>query len=169
MSDFDTPQHFVCPLTMECMADPLCSKYGHNYERRAILEWLDAGKDTCPMTRKPLLPSMLIPNHSLRLKIKAWKAANEVDLLLMDLGLDDDDNAISQLAPASTRQISPASPAPTTAGQLDYASSLGLGNEEEIHEIRRQAKKESTKHQRRPAAPHKAFLLGGKSQTQRRS
>jgi hypothetical protein len=77
----EIPEHFICPLTMEMMKEPLFSKYGHNFERSAILQWL-AHENTCPITRQPLTPSMLIPDHSLRLRMKAWKGAQEVELLL---------------------------------------------------------------------------------------
>ena len=72
--DSEIPDIFVCPLTMDLMKDPLYSKYGHNFERNAILLWL-AKENTCPITRQPLFPSMLIPDNSLQVKLKAWKVA----------------------------------------------------------------------------------------------
>ena len=34
------PEKFICPLTLEVMEHPVMSKYGHNFERSAIMEWL---------------------------------------------------------------------------------------------------------------------------------
>ena len=71
--DLDPPSEFICGLTMEIMHDPLMSRYGHNYERAAIVEWLTRGNDTCPMTRRPMKLCDLISNHHLRTRIDEWK------------------------------------------------------------------------------------------------
>uniref|UniRef100_A0A7R9WYF8 U-box domain-containing protein n=1 Tax=Craspedostauros australis TaxID=1486917 RepID=A0A7R9WYF8_9STRA len=74
------PERFICPITQEIMVDPLVSKHGHNFERRAILQWLNDHANSpdqcCPMTRKALTPSMLFPNASLRTQIRSWQAQN---------------------------------------------------------------------------------------------
>lgn len=44
---------------------------GHNFERQAILEWIYQ-HGTCPLTRRPLKSSQLIPNHALENKISSW-------------------------------------------------------------------------------------------------
>ncbi len=71
--ELDPPSEFICGLTMEIMHDPLMSKYGHNYEREAIIEWLTRGNDSCPMTRRPMRLSDLISNHNLRARIGEWR------------------------------------------------------------------------------------------------
>lgn len=124
-SSFDVPDHFVCPLTLQMMKDPLCSKYGHNFERSSILDWLDSN-DTCPITRQPLSPSMLIPNHSLRLRINAWQSANEVDLLLSD----EFDTSLEFIHPSSI-------------SLTQHIKGIVLHNEAEIQDIRRRAKEDS--------------------------
>jgi hypothetical protein len=72
-SEYEIPEAFVCPLTLEIMKDPLMDRRGINFERKAIVEWLNRGNHTCPLTREPLSYSKLIPNAALRLKIKRWK------------------------------------------------------------------------------------------------
>ncbi|KAG7365357.1 U-box domain containing protein [Nitzschia inconspicua] len=67
------PQRYLCPLTLDVLKDPVLSKYGHTYERSAILQWLQE-HETCPISRKPLTPRYLISNHSLKLQIKKWKS-----------------------------------------------------------------------------------------------
>lgn len=75
-SDVVIPSNFICPLTLEIMKDPLISRHGQSYERRAIMEWIHQGNSTCPMTRQPLRLSGLITNHALKVQIELWKKEN---------------------------------------------------------------------------------------------
>ena len=78
------PEHFLCPLTLEVMKVPMQHKETkHNYERKAIFEWIYFGKATCPLTRKVLHPEEFVENVRLRKEIEFWKAKN---------GMDDDDS-----------------------------------------------------------------------------
>eukprot|EP00529_Nitzschia_sp_RCC80_P036803 CAMPEP_0113509504 /NCGR_PEP_ID=MMETSP0014_2-20120614/37616_1 /TAXON_ID=2857 /ORGANISM="Nitzschia sp." /LENGTH=189 /DNA_ID=CAMNT_0000405349 /DNA_START=142 /DNA_END=712 /DNA_ORIENTATION=- /assembly_acc=CAM_ASM_000159 len=86
------PNDFMCPLTLTLFEDPLVSKHGHSFERRAILEWLGEGNTTCPITRKPLTPSMLFPNAALRMRVKSWEKEN----CYSDGDDSDDDEASGQ-------------------------------------------------------------------------
>ena len=47
-----TPTHFpavvYCPITHEVMQDPWVDNSGISYEKTAILQWLNMGKDTSP-------------------------------------------------------------------------------------------------------------------------
>jgi hypothetical protein len=72
----EIPECFICPLTLEAMEDPLMDRRGMNFERKAILEWLDRGNKTCPLTREALSYRKLIPNAALRMKIERWKKDN---------------------------------------------------------------------------------------------
>ena len=68
------PSNFICPLTLEIMSDPLMTCKNHlNFERSAIVEWLNRGNTTCPLTREPLSYGKLVPNAALRLQIEQWK------------------------------------------------------------------------------------------------
>jgi U-box domain len=69
----EIPEEFICPLTLCIMRDPVVSKDGKNYDRKAILQWLAKGNENCPLTRQPLHLSSLIPNHNLRQSIQQWK------------------------------------------------------------------------------------------------
>jgi hypothetical protein len=66
------PFNFICPITQELMNHPVMNRWGANYERKAILEWLNKGNKTCPLTRNRLKPSMLIPNAALEAQIREW-------------------------------------------------------------------------------------------------
>ena len=93
----DIPSDLVCPLTLEIFTDPLTSKYGHSFEREAILEWIATHNQVCPLTRKPLSPSMLFPNAKLRLKIRSWQQENEVEVSCAGLECGDSVVAGEQL------------------------------------------------------------------------
>jgi U-box domain len=58
---------------MEVMEDPVMDHCAHNFERRAICDWLQGGQQCCPISRKPLLSAELIPNHRLAERIERWK------------------------------------------------------------------------------------------------
>mmetsp|Transcript_5897 Transcript_5897/g.10199 ORF Transcript_5897/g.10199 Transcript_5897/m.10199 type:complete len:206 (+) Transcript_5897:298-915(+) len=67
------PEEFICPLTLEVFTDPLMDRRGINFERSAIVEWLNRGHTTCPLTREPLGYRSLIPNVNLRVRVEHWK------------------------------------------------------------------------------------------------
>lgn len=66
-------RRFICPLTNDIMEDPVTSKQGINFERKAILRWLDEQGDVCPVTKTPLTMAGLIPNNKLQWEIKQWQ------------------------------------------------------------------------------------------------
>jgi len=68
------PDEFVCPLTLEVMDVPMMDRYGHNFERSAILEWLDRDNNRCcPLTRRPMSLRDLVTNRPLQAKIDFYK------------------------------------------------------------------------------------------------
>ena len=76
------PSEFICPITMEIMIHPVMTRYGHCFDRLAILTWMCSSDDAqceCPLTRKPLQMSDIINNHSLRERIQAWCDENCYD------------------------------------------------------------------------------------------
>jgi U-box domain len=72
----NVPTEFLCPITMEIMDYPVLSRYGNNFERSAILAWIEEGSGTCPMTRLPLTMRDLIHNNSLLNAIEQWRRMN---------------------------------------------------------------------------------------------
>ena len=78
MEDRAPPTRFVCPLTLCVMEDPVMTRSGLSFERSAILQWLSQNS-TCPVTRLPMLPSMLAPNVSLGSHIRHWRQQQEED------------------------------------------------------------------------------------------
>jgi U-box domain len=88
------PTEFVCPITMEIMVHPVATRYGQNFERSALVAWLDQGADECPLTRRPLRMSDLINNHQLAQKIRSWKELQ--GLLLSDTPSSSDDGMGSE-------------------------------------------------------------------------
>eukprot|EP01062_Namystynia_karyoxenos_P061728 TRINITY_DN541_c0_g1_i6.p1 TRINITY_DN541_c0_g1~~TRINITY_DN541_c0_g1_i6.p1 ORF type:complete len:1950 (+),score=620.65 TRINITY_DN541_c0_g1_i6:99-5948(+) len=74
-ADDDTPHEYLCPITREIMADPVTCPDGHSYERAALQQWADMGRNISPFTGQPLknLRGNIVPNHNLRKRIEQWK------------------------------------------------------------------------------------------------
>jgi hypothetical protein len=67
-------ERFICPLTNDIMTDPVTTKEGINFERNAILRWLEEHEDDiCPVTKQPLTMAGIIPNSKLQWEIKQWQ------------------------------------------------------------------------------------------------
>jgi hypothetical protein len=69
---------FICPITLQVMNNPLMTRTGFNFERAAILSWLDQGSGSCPLTREPLTTSDLISNRRLATQIRFWRQRNGI-------------------------------------------------------------------------------------------
>jgi hypothetical protein len=76
------PKEFICPISLRVMKSPVVSKGGQSFDRKSILEWLQQGNSHCPLTREPLISSLLVPNYPLKSSIKKWK---------LDKGGEEDD------------------------------------------------------------------------------
>eukprot|EP00525_Craspedostauros_australis_P012221 CAMPEP_0198136292 /NCGR_PEP_ID=MMETSP1442-20131203/61038_1 /TAXON_ID= /ORGANISM="Craspedostauros australis, Strain CCMP3328" /LENGTH=355 /DNA_ID=CAMNT_0043797501 /DNA_START=185 /DNA_END=1252 /DNA_ORIENTATION=- len=70
------PKEFLCPLSNEIMTDPMMTRYGDHFERSHILAWLEGG---CPVTGRPLRPSNLVSNKTLKWKIEQWIQMHDDD------------------------------------------------------------------------------------------
>ena len=68
------PDHFICPITMSVMRDPVVAQDGHTYEKSAIVRWLRvAERVTSPKTNLPM-GSLLIENRAVQQMIAEWLA-----------------------------------------------------------------------------------------------
>ncbi|KAK9819484.1 hypothetical protein WJX81_005966 [Elliptochloris bilobata] len=63
--DGRAPVEYICPITQEVMTDPTVAADGFTYERSAIMQWLQLGHVTSPMTNQPLPHPGLTPNRAL--------------------------------------------------------------------------------------------------------
>jgi len=100
----DIPSDFICPITLQVMVRPVFSRSGVSFERSAILDWLGKGSNVCPLTRKPLKPSDLIPNHALEVKISAWRLERGLtDLTIGDV--DKEEGLAAAFLPVTKRQF----------------------------------------------------------------
>lgn len=68
----DIPPRFLCPISLEVMADPVMCRNGHNFERDALAAWV-RGHGSCPTCRVEI-PTVtdLYPNIALRENIAEW-------------------------------------------------------------------------------------------------
>ncbi|PSR89826.1 E3 ubiquitin-protein like [Actinidia chinensis var. chinensis] len=77
MEEIEVPSHFVCPISMQLMTDPVTVSTGITYDRDSIEKWLFSCKNnTCPVTKQELSDVDLTPNHTLRRLIQAWCTLN---------------------------------------------------------------------------------------------
>jgi hypothetical protein len=89
----DTPDEWLCPITQQLFRDPVMDCMGHTFERKAILAWLVLGakNGTCPLTRRPMKVSDLIPNIMMQTKIRTWQRETGQDVASVPSSSDDDD------------------------------------------------------------------------------
>ncbi|GLT48653.1 hypothetical protein SLA2020_222630 [Shorea laevis] len=77
MDEVEIPAHFLCPISLQLMRDPVTVATGITYDRDNIEKWLFSCKNkTCPVTKQVLSNSDLTPNHTLRRLIRAWCTLN---------------------------------------------------------------------------------------------
>ncbi|KAK6249840.1 U-box domain - like 10 [Theobroma cacao] len=74
--ELEIPRHFLCPITLDLMKDPVTLSSGITYDRESIETWLEDGNFTCPVTNQLLRSFDQIPNHSLRKMIQDWCVEN---------------------------------------------------------------------------------------------
>lgn len=65
------PPSFYCPISKQCMHDPVVLCDGHSYERRHIEQWLQE-HDTSPVCGAQLEKGCIYPNHALRNAIEEY-------------------------------------------------------------------------------------------------
>ncbi|XP_060184265.1 U-box domain-containing protein 21-like [Lycium barbarum] len=71
------PSHFLCPISLDLMKDPVTLCTGISYDRENIEKWIEAGNSMCPVTNQPLRNFDLIPNHAIRKMIQDWCVENK--------------------------------------------------------------------------------------------
>ncbi|KAG6466972.1 E3 ubiquitin-protein ligase PUB23-like [Zingiber officinale] len=81
MEGLEIPSHFLCPISLEMMRDPVTLPTGITYDRQSIEGWLfDRKQSTCPATRQQLPADVAVtPNHTLRRLIQAWCTLHSSD------------------------------------------------------------------------------------------
>ncbi|KAL7613753.1 hypothetical protein Lser_V15G05825 [Lactuca serriola] len=81
--EIDVPSHFLCPISMQLMNDPVTISTGITYDRQSIERWLfTCRSSSCPVTKQVLSDTDLTPNYNLRRLIQSWCTMNS------HLGLD---------------------------------------------------------------------------------
>ncbi|XP_055817545.1 U-box domain-containing protein 21-like [Solanum dulcamara] len=71
------PSHFLCPISLDLMKDPVTLCTGISYDRENIEKWIEARNSTCPVTNQPLRNFDIIPNHAIRKMIQDWCVDNK--------------------------------------------------------------------------------------------
>ena len=65
------PGHFLCPLSLEIMSDPVTALDGYTYDRAYITRALQINPSS-PLSRARMTAQILVPNLILRGEITAW-------------------------------------------------------------------------------------------------
>jgi hypothetical protein len=73
------PEEFICPLTLDIMKEPIMTRWGHNYEREALMKWMER-HDDCPLTRNALTLQDIIVNRALKQKIEQWQTDSGIEV-----------------------------------------------------------------------------------------
>lgn len=71
------PSHFLCPISLDLMKDPVTLCTGISYDRENIEKWIEARNSTCPVTNQSLRNFDIIPNHAIRKMIQDWCVENK--------------------------------------------------------------------------------------------
>lgn len=71
-----TPSALICPITQQPMTDPVTTRAGFTYERKAIVAHLE-GSNRDPVTDKVLESKALVPNWALKKLIDEVKTFNQ--------------------------------------------------------------------------------------------
>lgn len=84
--DLVVPDHFLCPITLERMRDPVVAADGFSYERGAIERCLAVAAEhltpaNSPKTGKPLPSTALVPNETLRQLIRGFDEETHAQLV----------------------------------------------------------------------------------------
>ena len=72
----NTPEEFICPITLDIMSDPVLCEDGYTYERKAIMSIRNS---LSPMTRQPIDIQKLLPNRALKDCIQRYKQSKKDD------------------------------------------------------------------------------------------
>ncbi|KAL5286262.1 WDSUB1 family protein [Megaselia abdita] len=73
------PLELLCPITNEIMNSPVIADDGFTYEKSAISEWFDRGKNASPMTNEELQTKDLMENTDLKYKIEEFLKKMDFD------------------------------------------------------------------------------------------
>ncbi|XP_057532700.1 U-box domain-containing protein 15 [Amaranthus tricolor] len=97
--NIETPQEFLCPITLEIMTDPVIVSTGQTYERESIQKWLESNHRTCPKTGQVLEHLSIAPNYALKNLIMQWCEKNKVEVMRRK-----DDSTATATATASSAE-----------------------------------------------------------------
>jgi hypothetical protein len=73
------PEHYICPLSLQIMIEPVSADSFNSYENAFILQWL-LTKTSDPLTRNPINASMFVTNTSLKNAINEFR--NELTMTI---------------------------------------------------------------------------------------
>ena len=77
----DVPKHLICPLSGKMMNQPVTTKYGYNFEKSNLVNWLCKNGNICPISYQPLEMRQVVPNITLRMELRKFLSDNGIDVV----------------------------------------------------------------------------------------
>lgn len=75
VEDAEAFDFLVCPLTKKLFEDPVLTRYGHTYERAALLDYLAQNNNQDPKAGMEIDPEDIHPNIGIMESVKIYKKA----------------------------------------------------------------------------------------------
>jgi len=75
--DVDYPEHYICPITLDLMIEPVKASDNNIYDKAAIIDWYKIN-NISPLTREQLSPEFVL-QHELQ---------NEINIFIKNVGID---------------------------------------------------------------------------------
>lgn len=66
------PHDLMCPISLELFKDPVVASDGFTYERSSLLNWLNSGKMSSPMTGQLFSSRNLVENRDMKSRVAEW-------------------------------------------------------------------------------------------------
>ena len=62
------------------MNQPVTTKYGYNFEKTNLVNWLCKNGNICPISYQPLEMRQVVPNITLRMELRKFLSENGIDI-----------------------------------------------------------------------------------------
>eukprot|EP00347_Sterkiella_histriomuscorum_P000049 403377379 len=73
----DDLESFLCPISQQIMIEPVMTIYGHCFEKKVIIDWIQR-KGTCPLTNQKLTVNDIFPAFALKSAIDEYRKKHQM-------------------------------------------------------------------------------------------
>eukprot|EP00934_Nitzschia_sp_Nitz4_P005826 Nitzschia sp. Nitz4//scaffold123_size70294//2070//2804//NITZ4_005916-RA/size70294-processed-gene-0.12-mRNA-1//-1//CDS//3329534449//5816//frame0 len=118
-SEPSAPERFVCPLTQSLMVEPVTIREGANFEKDALIRFIEKNGEISPMSGQPLGEPAFYPNQKLQWQIKHYKE----DMIKLK-----EEQEAAPVPPAVVIETVRPQPAATTKKTTQQSANVSLTN-----------------------------------------